>query len=889
MSKKINEYVNKYTDKYYNSMWENQGITNYVVVYGGRFQPFGIHHLQVYNSLTEEFGKDSVYVVTSNKVDLIKSPLNFKEKKKVIEQHGIKNIQEVKNPYVANELLSNFDDKSTGVIYVVSEKDNSRLDNSDYYLEYDGKVEYSYRNHAYVYKVPINEVEVNNNFISGTFIRKYLGDPSVNESNKKNNFALFMGFYNEDVYNMLKNKFTHIHEIISGFVNLYNINLESDYNINEVTVTGTMDVDDGPGVFFGDFNTYKKLSDKIAASVGFDVVDYMSGGYFSSVEKTGYRDTNKLTYFPTGIGIKKGKITSKPIQKWIDYAKNISMPIGYSYYNFLDSVADLQMKETQSEENPIISHAKRELKLAGLYDTDSDYNGMLAQSVVELVNKFTNQHHSGYSAMMTSNIFNKLVNWETLTPLTSNPDEWEEVSVDDKGVRLWQNKRNPKYMSYDGGKTKWNVDEYNPNGIDESLLEDYSIIYNENNYVLSEGGLAGHISHPFEDLELSFMDLKNLIHMGLSGDLQVKLNSTEKIDGINLYVTFIDNEIKCARNNTELENPISKEMLKPKYKDKPELADALYYGLQSLENFLNNIFSYEDINEMFVDGKSFLNIEVYHPKLKNVIDYDKATIVFHGFYNTVKDDTVINIQDKYLSKMKDVFRNINAEIDSQFEIRPPVVVNVNSEINFSNKRGEYIQKLKSIMNEYKLEYDNRLVDYVYLKYKHLVKNKLKEHNIILNDDIKDGVIKWLINGKDKPYNKSQLKKEINNERFMVWLDSVDRKDTFSKFIYPVEILILELGSEILKNVNGFLNSFDDKKLVSIKNDIARAIYIIKNSNNVDDINLLVKNLEKLNSIGGLDSIIPSEGVVFKYKDKMYKITGAYAPINQILRLLKRKK
>ena len=45
-------------------------------------------------------------------------------------------------------------------------------------------------------------------------------------------------------------------------------------------------------------------------------------------------------------------------------------------------------------------------------------------------------------------------------------------------------------------------------------------------------------------------------------------------------------------------------------------------------------------------------------------------------------------------------------------------------------------------------------------------------------------------------------------------------------------------------------------------------------------------IEKLEAIGGLDAIVPSEGVVFKYKGKTYKFTGAFAPINQILGSLK---
>jgi len=40
-----------------------------------------------------------------------------------------------------------------------------------------------------------------------------------------------------------------------------------------------------------------------------------------------------------------------------------------------------------------------------------------------------------------------------------------------------------------------------------------------------------------------------------------------------------------------------------------------------------------------------------------------------------------------------------------------------------------------------------------------------------------------------------------------------------------------------------------------------------------------------NSIGGLKKIVPVEGIVFKYKGKTYKFTGAFAPVNQILGLV----
>ena len=42
-----------------------------------------------------------------------------------------------------------------------------------------------------------------------------------------------------------------------------------------------------------------------------------------------------------------------------------------------------------------------------------------------------------------------------------------------------------------------------------------------------------------------------------------------------------------------------------------------------------------------------------------------------------------------------------------------------------------------------------------------------------------------------------------------------------------------------------------------------------------------RQLNKLNKLGGWKAIIPSEGLVFIYKGKTYKLTGAFGPINQI--------
>lgn len=62
----------------------------------------------------------------------------------------------------------------------------------------------------------------------------------------------------------------------------------------------------------------------------------------------------------------------------------------------------------------LVNHAKEQLTKAGLFGKDSDYDGELGKGVLELIEVFANQGHSGYSASLTRELFNKLSNFEEL-------------------------------------------------------------------------------------------------------------------------------------------------------------------------------------------------------------------------------------------------------------------------------------------------------------------------------------------------------------------------------------------------------------------------------------------------------------------------------------------
>ena len=121
---------------------EADSINKVVVVYSGRFQPFHKGHYATYDNLVRKFGKDSVYIGTSNVTDSKKSPFNFKEKKSIMtNMFGIPSnkIVNIRNPYAPEEILNKYDEDTTGLIVVVGEKDQNRL-SGKYFTPYKGKV-----------------------------------------------------------------------------------------------------------------------------------------------------------------------------------------------------------------------------------------------------------------------------------------------------------------------------------------------------------------------------------------------------------------------------------------------------------------------------------------------------------------------------------------------------------------------------------------------------------------------------------------------------------------------------------------------------------------------------------------------------------------------------
>ena len=174
-----------------------------IAIFPGRFQPFHAGHYSIYRALVEKFGKENVYIATSDKTDPTKSPFGFVEKKDIITRmFDIPEdmVVQVKNPYAPVEITGNMPD-NTVVVTAVSEKDSERLTGGKYFTPYDGETAtQGFKDKGYFIVAPEMQLQLQGKNISGTQVRALLGNPNITDEAKEEIFTMIYGKFDPDIF-----------------------------------------------------------------------------------------------------------------------------------------------------------------------------------------------------------------------------------------------------------------------------------------------------------------------------------------------------------------------------------------------------------------------------------------------------------------------------------------------------------------------------------------------------------------------------------------------------------------------------------------------------------------------------------------------------------------
>jgi hypothetical protein len=418
----------------------------------------------------------------------------------------------------------------------------------------------------------------------------------------------------------------------------------------------------------------------------------------------------------------------------------------------------------------------------------------------------------------------------------------------------------------------------------EQFLIERSNVNIQDSQLILEGGAAGHMKHPFDDQSLTFGDFKKIVHAGLQGELNFEEEATEKTDGQNVFATVQDGEVKFARNKGDMKNPMSLSQFKDKFDGHPSklVQDTFQFAAEDLAASLNKLSS-KDL-EIFDNGKNFMNMELIYSKNPNVIYYDRDVIQFHGIKVTDGEGNIIGEETKYANSIAKALKDLKLNIGKTFTVIPPQVIKLGKDIDFETNKNKFIKKVEDLKNRYNLTDADEVSRYHEMWWRELIDANFPD----LTQDHKEGLLLRWAYGDKKTLNLRSLDKTLGKEKASIIkkFDKDDFKKKQKENIRPFEDLFLELGSVILKNASNFVAANPDKEMQRLHTQIRTEADKIKKGGGADQVNKVIAELERLDRIGGIESIIPTEGVVFVYKGKVFKLTGTFAAINQLMGIIK---
>jgi len=892
--------------------------SNKVVVYSGRFQPFHKGHFATYQGLVKKFGKENVYIGTSNKTDNVKSPFGFKEKKYIMNKmFGIptSKIIQIKSPYAPTEILDKFDSKTTAFITAVGEKDEMRL-GGKYFEKYsDSKELEGYLDKGYVYISPSQP-----NAISGTDVRNWLG--RGDDKSRKDGFMKAYPKFDEKIFKLITltlNKITK-----EGIVE---------------TSLGGYGADEGePATMYIPDGT-KRILDKGKPEpwfkqLGFTQIDKPKADPMrgkgkakdkeSSFRKVYYKVTNMVTSDlkpvekPKGVdswkkikedvipgGLSSGKTLIDLAKKWDE--KGYYDPKQYAR-EYIKPKLMKGIKVEMEHTNDV--RIATEIAMDHLWE-DINYYEKLAK-----IEKNTNEELNPNEKEMIDGIVDLLIqvkdidNRRKMVINTLKDFDEEEIDVDREEFfkRCGINEATSSEIIKDLDKVKTdllkqvdiliakkkklysNVDIESPMSADEKKLDkDIADLFSKINQlvlqkrslkkesILLEGGAYGHMNHPFDiEMNLTFGDLKNIVKNALSGKLEL---AREKTDGQALAVSWVNGRLVAARNKSHLKNrgkdAMSVQDVISKFAGRGSVSDAFSFAIKDLESAIKGL-SETSKKKIFKDGKCFMNCEIIYPENTNVIPYGQSLLVFHGTMEYNEEGNAIGENSESGAQLASMVKKINADVQSKFKLQGPPVQKLPVNKDLKAKQGIFLSKIQSLQSEFGLTDKNGVADYHQAWWKQFIEKNTSG----LDEQQKIGLVKRWAFG-DKGFRIKDIKDDKNRE----WAEKIEKQDQqkiTKENLLKFETIFLGVGAEVLSFMTSVLTVNPDAAKQQMVGRLETAINSIKATGDAKNLDKLEIELARIEALGGFEKIVPNEGIVFNYKGNTYKLTGAFAPLNQIL-------
>lgn len=373
-----------------------------------------------------------------------------------------------------------------------------------------------------------------------------------------------------------------------------------------------------------------------------------------------------------------------------------------------------------------------------------------------------------------------------------------------------------------------------------------------------------HIQHLVEDRDLTLGTIKEIIDTVARGELA---DATEKLDGVNIMFTCLPNyETRFARSENDIRSRgMTRAVLEAKYTGRGLVQDTFVKGSNALAALARELTATE-LRKAFDGGALWYSAEILYTKNPNVVHYAHDCVVLH-------ERPVLRLNGGAVVKEAQApFATLEARVADADMTAPAgwrfhgprrVVVPAVTE-------PVWAKEVCGAVKEYGDD-THKLADVL----RRLAREQLSALGVAgatLNASIERLV--------EAPgcVSLTELKPKLPQKAIAMLRES---SDWATRALWHLDVAIARFATVALKGLISELVADNVEEARRIDERLVRSMALIEQSRNPEAIKILRKQFQKLDRI-----TTPVEGIVFPWGDKLYKLTGAFAPANAIMGLCK---
>ena len=396
------------------------------------------------------------------------------------------------------------------------------------------------------------------------------------------------------------------------------------------------------------------------------------------------------------------------------------------------------------------------------------------------------------------------------------------------------------------------------------------------------GGLGGHVDHLYDNTDLSFTDMIKIMKAASNGEI----TGGEKLDGQNLFVSYSvkDGKAKAARNVGNVKKGgMDAEALAAKFAGRGTLEAAFNGAFEAFVDAVQQMSDEIKVKVFGSDANIFYNAEVMDPDNPNIINYNSKNLIIHrdghGEYNRETGkvtDRDVSAEAELLGK---ALRSVEkSDKEGAFGIEMKAVERLRA-LNSDEALNNAVSRIKSLLSTSNVGTGATVGEYIVSKLDALIERMFPD----LDEDTKKLLMQRMFGVKGTTA--TQIYKRISDPSTKSAVRDFikDQKRVRKEIIFPLEDIVHDFAVAMLDGLKSrFVLSHKDE-INRIADRVEQAIAEIEAEGDDTKTQKLKQGLGKLKSLDKISSSM--EGFVFAYDGHTYKLTGSFAPVNQIMGLL----